>query len=106
MLTCERSYLSSNLLINGSINFLDSLGTLKYEGNYLQGNPDKRHKYYYPSGVLQEEQYYQMGIREKSWKKYDPEGNLVMTISYKQNVEQRINGVRIKLPESDIKLIR
>ena len=81
-------------------------GSLKYEGYYSQGNPDKRHKYYYPSGAIKEEQYYEMGIREKSWKKYDPEGNLVMTITYNQNEEQRINGIKIQLPESDIKLIR
>ncbi len=81
-------------------------GSVKYEGYYTQGNPDKRHKYFYPNGALKEEQYYQMGIREKTWKKYDAEGNLVMTIAYKQNEEQRINGIRIKLPESDVKLIR
>jgi len=81
-------------------------GSLKYEGNYSQGNPDKRHKYYYNSGLLKEEQYYSMGIREKNWKKYDEEGNLVMTISYKNNVEQRINGSRIRLPESDVTLIQ
>jgi len=81
-------------------------GKLKYEGNYSQGNPDRRHKYYYPSGALKEEQYYQLGIREKNWKKYDEEGNLVMTITYRNNVEQRINGIRIRLPESDITLIQ
>ena len=47
-----------------------------------------------------------MGIREKNWKKYDTEGNLVMTITYKNNEELRINGVKLKLPEADIKLIR
>ena len=73
---------------------------------YSQGNPDKKHKYYYPDGTLKEEQYYAMGIREKNWKKYDPEGNLVMTITYKNNEEQRINGIKINLPESDIKLIQ
>lgn len=81
-------------------------GQLQYEGTYYQGNPDQRHKYYYPNGVLKEEQYYDMGIREKNWKKYDEEGNLVMTITYRDNVEQRINGVRIRLPESDVTLIR
>jgi hypothetical protein len=55
---------------------------------------------------LKEEQYYDLGIREKNWKKYDEQGNLVMTITYRDNVEQRINGVRIKLPESDVTLIR
>jgi antitoxin component YwqK of YwqJK toxin-antitoxin module len=81
-------------------------GKLKYEGSYSQGNPDKRHKYYYPSGALKEEQYYELGIREKNWKKYDEEGNLVMTITYKNNTEQRINGIKIRLPEDDVTLIR
>jgi len=81
-------------------------GTLKYEGYYSRGNPDKRHKYYYPSGELKEEQYYEMGIRERNWKKYDEEGNMVMTITYRNNREQRINGIKIRLPESDITLIR
>ena len=81
-------------------------GKLKYEGRYSQGNPDKRHKYYFPSGVLKEEQYYELGIREKNWKKYDKEGNLVMTITYRNNIEHRINGIKIRLPEDDITLIR
>jgi antitoxin component YwqK of YwqJK toxin-antitoxin module len=81
-------------------------GKLKYEGNYSQGNPDKKHKYYYPSGVLKEEQYYVMGIRERNWKKYDEEGNLTTTITYKNNVEQRINGFKIKLPDEDVTLIQ
>ena len=81
-------------------------GQQKYEGAYLQGNPDKRHKHYYPSGVLKEEQFYEMGISEKNWKKYDEDGNLVMTITYKSNVEYRINGSRVRLPESDVTLIR
>lgn len=80
-------------------------GKIKYEGFYSQGNPDKRHKYYYSSGVLKEDQYYELGIREKNWKKYDDQGNLVMTITYRNNREQRINGFRIKLPESDVILI-
>jgi len=81
-------------------------GKLKYEGLYSQGNPDKRHKYYYPTGALKEDQYYELGIREKNWKKYDEEGNMVMTITYKNNTELRINGIRIKLPENDVTLIR
>jgi antitoxin component YwqK of YwqJK toxin-antitoxin module len=93
-------------LREGEWKYFYNNGQLQYEGTYSQGNPDKRHKYYYPSGVLKEEQYYEMGIREKNWKKYDEEGNLVMTITYNNNVEYRINGTRIGLPESDITLIR
>ncbi len=81
-------------------------GNLKYEGNYIQGFPDGKHRFYYENEQLRKEQYYVMGIRESNWKKYDREGNLVMTITYKDNVETRVNGKRIKLPESDIKIIR
>ena len=93
-------------LREGTWKYYYNNGKLKYEGDYSQGNPDKRHKYYYPSGALKEEQYYEMGIRERNWKKYDEEGNIVMTITYRNNMEQRINGTRINLPESDITLIR
>lgn len=92
-------------LREGEWNYYYKDGQLKYEGSYNQGNADKRHKYYYPNGVLKEEQYYTMGIREKNWKKYDEEGNLVMTITYKNNTEYRINGTRIGL-ENDVTLIR
>ncbi len=81
-------------------------GNLKYQGNYVQGNPHKRHKIYWENGVLKEERYYDMGMKEKTWKKYNEEGVLLMTISYKNDIENRINGVRVDLPESDVKLIK
>jgi len=80
--------------------------TLKFEGDYLQGNPDGRHKLYYENGILKEERYYIMGIREKNWKKYDELGNLTMTITYKDDVETRINGIKVELPQRDIRLIQ
>ena len=47
-----------------------------------------------------------MGIKEKSWKKYDPEGNLVMTITYKNDEESKVNGVKVDLPEGTRTLIQ
>ena len=81
-------------------------GNLKYQGDYVQGNPHKRHKIYWENGMIKEEQYYDMGIKEKTWKKYNEEGVLLMTITYKNDVEHRINGVKVDLPESEIKLIK
>ena len=46
-----------------------------------------------------------MGIKEKNWKKYDQEGNLLMTITFKGDVETRVNGLKVKLPESARKLV-
>jgi|WetSurMetagenome_2_1015567.scaffolds.fasta_scaffold28941_2 uncharacterized protein len=81
-------------------------GTLKYEGNYIQGNPDGEHKFYYPNGKLKETNYYIMGISEKSWKKYDENGILVLTITYKDNKEFKINGEKVDFAENDMKLIQ
>jgi antitoxin component YwqK of YwqJK toxin-antitoxin module len=81
-------------------------GKLKSKGTYVQGNPDKQHLYYYESGKIKEEQFYQMGIRQKTWKKFDEEGVPELVITYKDDVEISINGVKINLPESDTKLIK
>ncbi|HBE40383.1 MAG TPA: hypothetical protein DDW27_04130 [Bacteroidales bacterium] len=81
-------------------------GTLKFRGNYGQGNPDGQHLYFYDTGKLKEEQYYRTGIRQRIWKKYDEMGTLVLTIAYRDDVEVSINGVKINLPESDTKLIK
>lgn len=81
-------------------------GTLRFKGNYVQGNPDGQHIYYFENGKIKEEQYYKMGIRQKTWKKYNEEGSPYLTITYKDDVETNINGVKINLPESDTKLIK
>ena len=81
-------------------------GKLKFKGNFVQGNPDGQQSYYYENGKIKEEQYFEMGFREKTWKKYNEEGIPFLVITYKNDVEISINGVRIKLPESDTKLIK
>ncbi len=81
-------------------------GKLRFKGNYIQGNPDGVQTFYYESGLPKEEQYYRMGIRQRVWKKYDEEGRTIFAVSYKDDVEVSINGVRINLPGSDVKLIK
>lgn len=81
-------------------------GKLKFKGNFVQGNPDGKQILYYENGKVNEEQYFQMGIREKTRKKFNEEGILVLVITYKNDIEISINGVKIKLPESDTRLIK
>ncbi|MEX2369457.1 MAG: hypothetical protein WD578_00520 [Bacteroidales bacterium] len=81
-------------------------GTKKFEGNYVLGQPDGRQIYYYEDGKIKAEQFYHAGIRDKIWRKYDELGNLEIAITYRENRELRINGVRVQLPESDVKVIR
>jgi len=70
-------------------------GKLMFEGYFLRDNPDKKHVYYYDNGKIMEEQFYNNGIKTKTWKKYDPAGNLIYTVTYKNDVEYKINGVKL-----------
>lgn len=81
-------------------------GKLKFKGTFNQGNPDGQQILYYENGKTKEEQYYEMGLRQKTWKKFDEEGLPLLVISYKDDVEVSINGVKIKLPASETKLIK
>jgi len=81
-------------------------GKLKFKGGFVQGNPDGKQTFYFENGKLEEEQYFQMGIKEKTWVKYNDKGIPQLLIAYKNDMEVSINGVRIKLPESDVKLIK
>jgi len=81
-------------------------GNLQFEGRYVQGNLDGKVKWFYDDGKIMEEQYYINGIREKTWKKYDRQGNIVLTVTYAEDVEVRINGVKVEDSEREIKLIR
>ncbi|HYW96311.1 MAG TPA: hypothetical protein VE870_12035 [Bacteroidales bacterium] len=81
-------------------------GTLEFEGEFNQGLADGKQKFYFPDGNIKEERYYERGLRERNWKKYDEAGNLIMTITYKSNVEYRINGQKINLPEGSVKMIK
>jgi uncharacterized protein len=80
-------------------------GSVKFEGNYVRGLPNGKQFYYHKNGKIQEEQFYNSGIREKIWRKYDELGNVQISIVYRNNREVRIDGVRIDLPESEIKSI-
>jgi len=71
-------------------------GQLYHAGNFIQGNADGRHVFYYPDGTLKEEQYYVMGRRDKNWKKYYENGGLFLTITYRNDQEIRINGIRVE----------
>ena len=71
-------------------------GQSYHTGAFVQGVPDGRHAFYYPDGkTLKEEQYYVMGRRDKNWKKYYENGAIFLTITYSNDNEVRINGIRI-----------
>lgn len=81
-------------------------GKLRFRGEFKQGNPDGRHIFYYDSGRQKEDGYYKNGFRTRTWKKYNEEGEVLLTISYRDDIETSINGVPVNLPESSVKRIK
>ena len=70
-------------------------GQLFHTGSFIQGIPDGRHLFYFPDGTLKEEQNYVMGRRHRNWRKFYENGALFLTVTYNNDVEIRINGVRV-----------
>lgn len=103
-LTEEGKYITG--LKDGAWKSYYNNGKLKFKGNFVQGNPDGQQIYYHENGKIKEEQYFQMGIRQKTWKKFNEEGIPILVVSFKDDIEISINGIRIKLPASDTKLIK
>ena len=81
-------------------------GKTRFRGEYRQDNPDGRHVYYYDNGRIREDRYYRNGLRTKTWKKYNELGEVILTITYRDDVETSINGVRVNLPESSTTRIK
>jgi antitoxin component YwqK of YwqJK toxin-antitoxin module len=77
-------------------------GTLKFEGGFVQGSPNGKHKFFFENGKLKEEQNYRMGLRDKSWWIFDTEGNVVISYVYANDALVRINGTRVNL-ENDLR---
>jgi len=74
----------------------DSL--LCFKGNFVEDNPDGRHVYYWENGKIKDEGIYIMGKREGEWIKNNSDGTLFMIITYKEGIETRYDGVKIKPP--------
>lgn len=70
-------------------------GKLAFEGKFVDGTPDGKHTYYHDNGRLKEEGSYAMGRKEDNWKYYDYEGVLETTISFKNDEELKIDGVKM-----------
>ena len=73
---------------------------LQFKGLFIQGAANGKHIYYYPNGKILETQNYLMGSREGRWKRYDKNGQLIITITYKNDVEIKIDGGKIKPPHN------
>jgi len=72
-------------------------GKLSFQGRFVQGQPDGKHVWYYENGRKKEEGLYVLGSREKKWTKYDQEGYPYLVITFRNDLEYKINGAKINL---------
>jgi antitoxin component YwqK of YwqJK toxin-antitoxin module len=76
-------------------------GKTRFEGNFTDGQPDGKHVFYFENGHVWQEGKFIFGRREGDWKYYDEEtGTLILTITYKDDVEVKFDGQRIKTDAS------
>ncbi|MBN4051453.1 toxin-antitoxin system YwqK family antitoxin, partial [bacterium AH-315-M05] len=71
-------------------------GELSFEGEFIDGNPNENHRYYYKDGKIKEEGTFIMGNKEGVWKNYNEDGIISLIITYKDGVEVKYDGVKIK----------
>jgi antitoxin component YwqK of YwqJK toxin-antitoxin module len=82
-------------LRNGIWKYYDG-ESLKFEGEFVDDNPNGKHIFYWDNGKVKDEINYRMGIKDGDWKKYDSEGLLYLVISYENGVEKKYDGIIIK----------
>jgi len=71
-------------------------GKINFKGNFRDGEPDGKHKFYFSNGKIKKEEVYVMGIKIDIWKSYNIDGELVLSILYKNGKEAKIDGTKLK----------
>ena len=70
-------------------------GKKKFEGKYIQGNQNGKHRIFFEDGKLKEDQYWEMGFKNRTWRKFDREGNVLISITYENDIMTKINGSKV-----------
>jgi antitoxin component YwqK of YwqJK toxin-antitoxin module len=69
---------------------------IKFEGNYVNGDEEGKHMFYYQNGRKMTEGFYSGGLKQNDWKFYDESGFNYLTIFYENDIEIKFQGVKIK----------
>jgi antitoxin component YwqK of YwqJK toxin-antitoxin module len=71
---------------------------LSFSGNFIEDNPDGKHVYYWDNGKIKDEGFYIMSKKEGDWILYNYDGTPFLIITYRNGVETKYDGVKIKPP--------
>jgi antitoxin component YwqK of YwqJK toxin-antitoxin module len=76
-------------------------GTVSFEGKFIDDNPNGKHTWYWPNGNKKTEGSYIMGLKDGEWIKYSSDGKTFISIYYKNGIEKRYDGVKVKIYDED-----
>jgi uncharacterized protein len=74
---------------------------LRFEGRFIEDNPQGKHTYYWDNGYRKEEGEYVMGLKEGEWVYYNYDGTPFIIVSYKNGAEVRYDGIQITETNKD-----
>ncbi len=72
-------------------------GKLEFKGEFIEGEANGKHIFYYSDGKIKEYQFYIYGSREKLWSRYDAFEQQNFTFLYKNDQLVKINGYKYKM---------
>ncbi len=68
---------------------------LRFEGNFVNGDPEGKHNWYYANGKLMATGKYVGGMKQGDWRFFDETGLLSLTITYEGDTEISWNGIKV-----------
>ncbi len=71
-------------------------GNIIFKGDFIDDNPNGRHLHYWDNGNLKDDATWLMGQRHGEWTKYNYLGEPIISISYRNGVELKYDGIQIE----------
>lgn len=71
-------------------------GKPRFEGRFINGEPEGLHIWYYENGLKMFYGNYAGGLKQGDWKFYDENGYNYLTITYENDIEVKLQGIKIK----------
>lgn len=68
---------------------------LRFEGGFMNGEPEGKHTYYYPNGKVQTSGKYVGGLKDGDWHHFGEDGFLILTVTYENGIERKWDGKKI-----------
>lgn len=71
-------------------------GKPRFEGKFLNGEPEGLHIWYYENGLKMFYGSYAGGLKQGDWRFYDENGYNYLTITYDNDIEIKFQGIKVK----------